>query len=127
MSKLNEAWLGAQLHKLMTDKLGQYFDWKPPLIEDYVGPCNPEVLDKFNKYRQEIEDACKEMLVCLPDDDVLILFDSNLDDPGKVRKKWHSLQRNEIGRLEKNQPPWFARGFGHPDHVADFEYWGQQI
>jgi len=125
MSELNEAWLGAQLQKLMADKLGQHLEWKPPSIQDYVGPYNPNAFTKFNEYRQLVEDACREMLARLSDDEILILVDGKLNDPDEIGKEWHSLQRDAIGRLNRKQPPWFAGGFGHPDHFADFAYWAQ--
>ena len=125
MPKIDEATLGAYLNKLMRDKLGPYLDWKPPTIENHAGPFAPAVFDRFNQKRQKIVAACTDMLAQRTDGEIQILVHESMDDPNEIAKEWHSFLRAEIAELNNSEPPWYAGGFGHPDHVADFEYWAQ--
>lgn len=125
MSKANEALLRATQRKLMKDKLGPHSEWTLPDIQNHVGPYNPGVFTTYNKTRQQVVAACEEKLAGMADLEILILGDDKLDDHDDIRSEWHSCQRNEINRLQKKLPPWFAGGFGHPDYIADFKYWAQ--
>ncbi len=122
---MSEAILGATRNKLMKDKLGSHFQWTPPNIENRVGPYNPDVFKRYEEERQRVVAICEEKLAGWCDLDILTLGDAEFDAPDDISSEWHSFQRDEIDRLEKMQPPWFAGGFGHPEYIADFEYWAR--
>ena len=125
MSKLDEATRGRYLNRLFKDNLGRHLDWVRPVLQNHIGPYQPSAFNKYENTRKHIFDACTEMLRRLSDEEISILADHRMDDPEEIRSEWHSFQQDEIYRLNKTEPPWYAGGFGHPDHIADFEYWAQ--
>lgn len=55
----------------------------------------------------------------------MALYDKSISDPEEIRPGWNDFLRVEISKLQRQKPSWFWGGFGHPDYIADFEYWGQ--
>ena len=125
MTKLDESSRGLRLRKLMQDKLGPHLDWAPPEIQDIVGPFEPNVFHDYDEKRQCIVYECQKKLASFSDDHVLVLCREIKDDPDEVVNEWTGFLRDEIHRLIKSRPPWYAGGFGHPNYRADFEYWSQ--
>ncbi|MDW3222783.1 MAG: hypothetical protein R8G34_07830 [Paracoccaceae bacterium] len=125
MAQSEQARNPAAFKALMEEKLGRHLDWSQPNLQNYVGPYDPKVFEEYELYRSEVVGLCGEKLSSFSNTDFLILAHSNFDDPNDVRSEWRSFARDEIGKLNKACPPWFAGGFGHPEYAADFEYWAQ--
>nr|WP_323780132.1 hypothetical protein [Amylibacter sp.] len=100
-------------------------DWVIPNIEDTVGPFDPTAFDNYNTEKQQAVDACVQKLNHLTDTDLLILIERPDEDPDEVVNAWTRFARRDIERLGRDPIPWYIGGFGHPDYVADFEYWAQ--
>lgn len=111
--------------RLLKRKLGDRLCWSKPKIVETIGPCDPT---PFDHYETELAKAIKllrERLESYTDDQLAILEDRQLDDPDELRKTWSSyLETREDGRL-RSPPPWYAGGFGNPDHIADFDHWSK--
>lgn len=54
-----------------------------------------------------------------------LLSDLRSNDRNAVVAPWAGFLSAEIGSLIRKTPPWYAGGFGHPDHVADFPFWAR--
>lgn len=110
---------------LLQSKLGYLLSWTPPELAGSIGPVDPTVFAEFDAERRGIANKCKEHLQAYTDEEIAIIRDPKIDDPKNVRKGWSSFLDHEILKLRRNRPPWYAGGFGHPEYVADFDYWAK--
>jgi len=107
--------------------MGELYDGTKPVVPITVGPHNPSGFDKFFDQRDTILDALERRLGAFNSDEIDLRFDmfgnklnSELIDDGQ-----NFYFESEIRDLRKNLPNWYAAGFGHPNFVADFVYWGE--
>lgn len=109
--------------RLLQRKLGSLLDWTVPAIRETVGPCDPSVFDQFDAQRRAAIAQCEARLLEYTDDQIAAL--TGTPDAGSegLRKEWRAFEGEAIDRLQRKTPPWYAGGFGHPDHAADFQYW----
>ncbi|MCU4654494.1 hypothetical protein N8I71_16765 [Roseibacterium sp. SDUM158016] len=114
-----------QRQELLKAKLGQLHDWQPPDLVPSIGPGDPEAFQEFRAKINAVAERCFERLRSYSDDVVEVLANETEADPNDVRADWDQFMRAEIRQLEKERPPWFAGGFGHPDYQADFAYWAR--
>ena len=109
-------------HELLRAKFGRYLDWRVPLIENTVGPFDPSVFDRFDARRRSLVDSAVSKLLSYTEEEIEVLAaPGRRDAPPKV--DWGNFLDHNLYRLKESEPPWYAGGFGHPDHVADFEHW----
>jgi hypothetical protein len=113
------------IEKLLKAKFGRLYEWVKPDIQKTVGPYAPEVFDQFEARRLELIENCRVFLTEIAPTDLAILYHSASDDPHEKRQAWESFLELEINELTRQVPSWLAGGFGHPDYVADFDYWGK--
>jgi len=125
MSDIDESQRGLILSKLMDDKLGPWRFWHPPEIADHVGPRDLRSLEAFEKHRERIVAACSKKLGHYSDEQLLVLSSQSIHDPDEIQKEWHAWLKSEIYELKLQVPSWKSVGFGHPDFIADFDYWAQ--
>jgi hypothetical protein len=104
-------------------KLGAIYGWTAPIPLHDVGPSDKERFDKFEATVRRTEEQVREYLEALGDQDIRSLIDENADGP--TAEGFDNLLREEIDALLRGEPIWVALGFGHPDHVADFNYWSK--
>lgn len=110
--------------RLLKARLGSLFDWKRPAIIESVGPFMPEMFERFENELQEIVAKCCAQLNRYTDEQVTNIL--TLPTDGAVyTRSWASFLINDVRYLEKRIPEWHSGGFGHPDHVADFDYWAK--
>ena len=107
---------------LLKAKLGGLLNWRPPAIFETIGPYDPTIFTRFDQKRKTAVDLCTAQLRNYSDAEIQVISDRNVDDPRGLRDQWRKFQSSELDRLPVDLP-WHAGGFGHPDHVADFEYW----
>ena len=124
MPQINESQRGLILHTLMGNKLGPLQSWEMPAIADHVGPLDISPLERFDKKRRFLVDACAAKLQTFADDELVILSSGTKIDPDEVENDWHGWKREEINHLCSREPSWISVGFGHPACLADFDYWG---
>ncbi len=109
---------------LMKAKLGSLLSWTRPDIVETIGPCGTVAFSAFAKRREDLIAQCVDRLQSYSDDEVSIIA-RNPNDRETVASGWSAFLINEISDLRRQTPPWYADGFGHPDHVADFDYWAR--
>jgi hypothetical protein len=110
---------------LLASKLGDLLTWKPPDIAETVGPYDPSLFKFYDTQRGKIVEDCEAFLRDCSEEQLKALTDRTSDDPEGIRAEWRNFREIEIRKLTRMCPPWYAGGFGHSDHVADFDYWGK--
>jgi hypothetical protein len=108
--------------RLLSDKLGVLLTWSKPAPEASVGPFEPSVFDDFDASRQAIVDACLEKVRTYSDNDLSEIIGS-IESMSADVHGWSKFLRDEVNDHKRRVPPWYAGGWGHPDHRADFDYW----
>ena len=119
-----EELLVADRLRLLKQKLGNLISWKNPQIVHTVGPYDPGVFDRFESRCRDAIAACKAKLRAFDDEDIIRILKGPVQGV-PIAREWADFLSNEIYSLEKRVPEWHAGGFGHPDHVADFQYWAK--
>jgi hypothetical protein len=109
-------------HRLLSHKLGPLLTWTRPAIERSVGPFEPQVFDDFDTSRQELVSACREKLRTYTDGDLSEIL-TYIDSQSPDTHGWSRFLSGEINNHKRRVPPWYAGGWDHPDHRADFDYW----
>lgn len=120
-----EADLDEKRSKLLRAKLGGLLVWKMPILTETIGPCDPKVFEVFEERRSSLVSSCIDQLRLFTDGEIDQIL-SRSKEAQSAARSWDSFQDNEIYRLQKQAPPWFAGGFGHCDRIADFVYWARQ-
>lgn len=120
--------------QLLKAKLGALLTWQKPALVRTVGPFDPAAFDPFDAKRQALITECVDKLADYADDQIARTAEvvashrmGFLTEPRDSRKdvgrEWQDLLVSEIASLLRKTPDWYLGGFGHPDHVADFDYW----
>jgi len=109
---------------LLKAKLGELFTWSVPELLPTIGPSDPADFVRFEARRAELVHSCTDHLRALTDDQLLVIA-KGPDDAAATRATWRSFQHDVINRLQEKIPPWYSGGFGHADHVAEFDYWAK--
>ncbi|WGH78617.1 hypothetical protein [Jannaschia ovalis] len=144
--------LDADRQKLLEGGLGRWFAWKTPKVSKTVGPFDPAPFLEFNTQRQKTIDEFKAKLQDYSNEEIaMILGPRNTRppspkqhrlrvDPGpmariprgdppdridRLKSEWSGFASSRRDALRSAEPEWFAAGFGHPDHLANFEYWSR--
>ncbi|MFK5979541.1 MAG: hypothetical protein QM488_11705 [Rhizobiaceae bacterium] len=114
---------GEFIERAMRKKFGDLLEWEKPTIQKTVGPFQPDEFDEFSKLLAETIAAFRAKLTEMSGDEKIHIPDSV--EEKKHSEAWGSFRSDEVVRLRRKRPHWVAGGFGHPDYVADFRYWGQ--
>lgn len=114
--------LDARRQHLLEAKLGKLLRWQKPDVVDTVGPFDPSVFEHVESQRRDVIAQCRVKLAAYSEAQVEALLAGESKQPDAVHADWRTFLEN---RLRLPELPWFAGGFGHPDHVADFDYWAK--
>lgn len=110
--------------RLLGNKLGVLLTWAKPVLIQTIGPFDPSRFDAFDARRMALVTACVQKLRGFTEDQIAMLT-----QPGgsttTLTQEWRRFQTNEIDACIRIIPDWYVGGFGHPDHVADFDYWSK--
>jgi hypothetical protein len=126
--------LDADRMGLLKEKLGKWLSWRQPLIVSTIGPFDPDVWNRFGEVHRSVVDTCVDWLRSSSDERIaIVLRNRSIRPPGIGQTdqrdpealEWFRLVEGMLADLNRNLPPWHGGGFGHPDHVADFEYWSR--
>ncbi|PWE30587.1 hypothetical protein DDZ14_14970 [Maritimibacter sp. 55A14] len=110
---------------LLKAKLGDLLGWTKPEVVETIGPYDPSILEKYDTKRRSIVSDCTEKLRQYTEEEISVLVRERQDElPGTLRD-WRDFLDDKIRRMNRGMPPWYAGGLGHPDHVADFDYWSR--
>ena len=122
MSERDDHHLSPERRQRLKGKLDRLLDWTCPKIEKTIGPYLPNAFDEFEAARLALVESCRARLASYTDEqgeEISQLPQNQSQDA----HGWRKFLSEEVRLLERSEPHWFAGGFGHPDHVADFDYW----
>ncbi len=105
--------------------LGNLKKWEEPNIRDTVGPYFPTVFRGVTEQAQGIVHDLSTAISKLSGEDFLACFETNGAPKSDAARQIVSTNAEKARAWEKTIPIWFSGGFGHPDYVADFEYWSK--
>jgi len=112
--------------RVLESGIGSLLEWQAPNIEKTVGPYDPKFFEDHQSFLDMKIEAGISKLIAYRDDQIAILQSNSIDDPENIRDDWKVWVRENVAAARKrNPPPWHAGGFGHPDYVADFDYWAK--
>lgn len=111
------------IEQAMLKKFGDLLEWKKPVVQKTVGPYQPNYFDSYAELLLQTIEAFREKLTELSVDEKIYI--PNAAEEKEMSEIWGDYKSDEIVRLRQKRPHWIAGGFGHPDYVADFKYWGQ--
>ena len=107
---------------LLQGKLGNLLDWQVPQLKQTVGPFDPAAFNEYDERRKKLIDACVEQLRSYTDNEIDEIVQS-LKKGDEDSHGWRKFSDKEIYYFRDRPLRWYVGGFGHPDHVADFDYW----
>jgi len=125
MNAMPEHVLDEKRQLLLRQKLGELLEWQVPELVETVGPFEPAVFARYDDKRLDAIAQCRRQLCDFTDAEVEALLARSAPEQGSLRTTWRYCQQEEIAWLTHHLPAWHAGGFGHPDHVANFEYWAK--
>jgi hypothetical protein len=111
--------------KLLQKKVGKLLDWKVPNVMPTVGPFDLSPFHDFEAALLTVIGRCSDKLRLYSDAQIDALMEPKTGPLTGIDKEWSSFLSDEAYQLTKRQPLWFAGGFGHPDHIADFDHWAR--
>ena len=117
--------LDAQRQQLLTAKTGTLLTWKVPALEHTIGPCDPTAFQAYEDKRASLVNQCCDKLRRYSEQEIASLLSPHATSQNDLIKDWREFLRQQIEHLLSRPLPWYAGGFGHPDHVADFDYWSK--
>jgi len=118
--------LTGERQRLLQGKLGALLFWRVPQLIQTVGPFDPSAFDPYDKKRRKLIDACVERLGTHSDEQISEIV-QNWEERAKDPHGWRKFLTDDIHTLKSKIPEWYIGGFGHPDHVADFDYWTKML
>lgn len=125
MTQPSNTELDPSRHQLLMNKFGDLLEWTVPDIRPTIGPHDPSVFLRFESKRLELIDACRSRLRTYSSAELATLLEGVGFTADIVIPFWNSFLAQPIQILREMKPVWYAAGFGHPDHAADFEYWAK--
>lgn len=109
----------------MQRRYGMLLKWKKPVIHNIRGPYHPDVFDGFAFDLALAIQVCRETLQDLTDDEFFERFDLR----GEVSNEAHTISERltlaELKAVFRQEPVWFAGGFGVEGREADMQHWAR--
>lgn len=110
---------------ILATSLRSILDWKKPIVPKTVGPYFPDAFDAFEEDRRKLMADCLATLVGTEEATLFRNFNSVGEATDIAFSNWQRTVSIAANRLRNSAPPWYAAGFGHPDHVANIDYWSK--
>lgn len=111
--------------KVLQRRYGRLLKWKKPVVHNIRGPYHPDVFDGFAFDLALSIQVCRETLQDLTDEEFFERFDLR----GEVINEPHiTSERFTLAKLKsvfRQEPVWFAGGFGVEGREADVQHWAK--
>jgi hypothetical protein len=111
--------------KILQRRYGRLLKWKKPIVHNIRGPYHPDVFDGFAFDLALSIQVCRETLQDLTDGDFFERFDLR----GEVSNEAHIMSERitlaELKAVFRQEPVWFAGGFGVEGREADVQHWAR--
>lgn len=125
MSKFDRLAVTGAVEGILRREFGRLYEWVKPDILKTVGPFEPAVFEEYDVNIQSLLSECFGFLKNSTDVELEAISSTYRVEETGARDAWRAMFANKFKELKKDEPFWAAGGFGHPDYVADFEYWGR--
>lgn len=111
--------------KILQRRYGRLLKWRKPVIHNIRGPYHPDVFDGFAFDLALSIKLCKETLQEMTDAEFFERFDLR----GEVSNSAHTMSERltlaELRVVFRQEPVWFAGGFGVEGREADVQHWAR--
>lgn len=111
--------------KILQRRYGRLLKWRKPVIHNIRGPYHPDVFDGFAFDLALSIKVCKETLQDMTDAEFFDRFDLR----GEVSNSAHTMAERltlaELKAVFRQEPVWFAGGFGVEGREADMQHWAR--
>lgn len=111
--------------KILQRRYGRLLKWRKPVIHNIRGPYHPDVFDGFAFDLALSIQVCKETLQDMTDAEFFERFDLR----GEVSNPAHTMAERltlaELKAVFRQEPVWFAGGFGVEGREADMQHWAR--
>lgn len=111
--------------KVLQRRYGRLLKWKKPVIHNIRGPYHPDIFDGFDFDLALSIQVCKQTLQDMADAEFFERFNLR----GEVRNEAHTISERlalaELRALFRQEPVWFAGGFGVEGREADVQHWAR--
>lgn len=111
--------------KILQRRYGRLLTWEKPVVHDIRGPYHPDVFDGFAFDLALSIQVCKETLQDLTDEEFFERFDINGDIAHQAHFMAERLTLAELTTVFRQEPVWFAGGFGVEGREADAPHWAR--
>ncbi|MBQ0750947.1 MAG: hypothetical protein KBT70_12170 [Roseovarius sp.] len=111
--------------KILQRRYGRLLKWKKPVIHDIRGPYHPDVFDGFAFDLALSIKVCKETLQDMTDAEFFDRFDLRGEVSNPANTMAERLTLSELRAVFRQEPVWFAGGFGVEGREADVQHWAR--
>lgn len=111
--------------KILQRRYGRLLKWRKPVIHNIRGPYHPDVFDGFAFDLALSIKVCKETLQDMTDAEFFERFDLRGEVSNPARTMAERLTLAELKMVFRQEPVWFAGGFGVEGREADVQHWAR--
>ena len=111
--------------KILQRRYGRLLKWKKPIVHNIRGPYHPDVFDGFAFDLALSIQVCRETLQDMTDAEFFERFDlrGEVSNPAHTMSEYLTLA--ELKVVFRQEPVWFAGGFGVEGREADVQHWAR--
>lgn len=111
--------------KILQRRYGRLLKWRKPVIHNIRGPYHPDVFDGFAFDLALSIKVCKETLQDMTDAEFFERFNlgGEVSNPAHIMSERITLA--ELKAVFRQEPVWFAGGFGVEGREADMQHWAR--
>lgn len=117
-----------KIETIIRKQMGDFYDWEKPEIVRTIGPFFPNAFDHLAESHKSVKQRLFKNLDTFSLDDLNDRFDGKGNSKVKptlgTYDKFQFVEK-DVNGIYASEPVWFSGGFGHPDYLADVEYWSK--
>lgn len=111
--------------KILQRRYGRLLKWRKPVIHNIRGPYHPDVFVGFAFDLALSIKVCKETLQDMTDAEFFERFDLRGEVSNPAHFMSESITLAELKAVFRQEPVWFAGGFGVEGREADVQHWAR--
>lgn len=111
--------------KILRRRYGRLLEWKKPIVHNIRGPYRPNVFNDFADDLNLSIQVCEDTLQDLTDEEFFDRFDLRGEVTNQAHVMHERLMLVELKAVFRQEPVWFAGGFGVEGREADVQHWAR--
>lgn len=111
--------------KILRRRYGRLLEWRKPVVHNIRGPYHPSVFNDFADDLNLSIQVCKGTLQDLTDEEFFDRFDLRGEVTNQAYMMNERLALIELKAVFRQEPVWFAGGFGVEGREADVQHWAR--